>query len=343
MLNFRSIFIIALLFLWACAEKENKIPSFNWDSTKEKLLPSEIVLSLEDLNPKKIVFCDDFLFLSHSKTEKLLSVYDLKSAKTIGQFVGKGRGPLELLNIQNLTKNEKLKTLNLYDAITSKYIVCKIDDLKRGSLETISTGETRHSFVKDQVVYTNDSCICYLGVETRLVLQNNLGQLVDSIGDYKIFNNNEKNVWLPQIYKGQIAYNEETQQFAIFNRLTDKIEFYSNRALVKVISGPDSFKEMYQINSVGGGMSLGYYSEKTHIAYERVASNSKYIFALYSGETFGEDGTHHSIIFKFDWDGKPIERYKLEKPLTSFDVDWDKNIIYGLNTEDDPVILKYQL
>lgn len=335
--------IIILLLFCSCASKENNIPSFNWESTEKRLLTSEVVLSIKEFNPSKIVFFEDFLFMSHSKTEKLLSIHELKSGKTIGQFVGKGKGPQELLSIQNLSKNEKLETLTLYDAITSKYIVCNIKELKNGRLETLSNGETILNFVKEQVIYSNDSLIIYLGQNARLICQNIMGQMVDSVGDYSIFNNSEKPMWLPQIYNGQIVYNEETEQIAIFNRLTDKIEFYKKRELTKIISGPDSFNEMYKIMSIGGGLAMAHYSDKTRIAYERVVSNSKYIFALYSGLTFGEDGTHHNIIFKFDWNGMPIERYELDKPLISFDVDWKNNVIYGLNTEDNPIILKYRL
>lgn len=344
MFKLKYILPLTLLLFSRCADKENTIPSFNWESSKQRLLQSEIALSNIVINPSRIVFCDDFLFVSHSKTSKLLSVYELKTGKTIGEFVGKGRGPQELLSIQNMSKNERLKTLTLYDVITSKFIVCNIQALKDGYLETISEGDSGFNFVKEQVVYTNDSCITYLGQKSRLIFQNNNGQMVDSIGDYIIFNSNEEPMWLPQIYKGQIAYNEKTGQFAIFNKLTDKIEFYKDKKLTNIISGPDGFKEMYRIVRVGGGEALGHYSDKTRIAYERVTSNSKFILALYSGATFGEDGTHHNIIFKFDWNGKLIESYKLDKCLISFDVDWDNNIIYGLNTEEvESVVLKYQL
>ena len=340
----RHILLIILLSIVGCKEKnDNFLFVFDKNSIEQIPLEADTIQIGEILNPLDVLFSDNFLFISQAPDNKQLSVYDLKNKKITGSFIGKGKGPQELLCVQNITKNEKLRTITLYDVITAKYIVCSIPDIETGTLNIISSGEAKLNFSKEQVLFTNDSCITYLGLNARIICQNEDGCEVNSSGDYQIFDTKENPMWLPQIYKGRIAYNEKTNQFAIFNRLTDKVEFYKNGKIEKVVSGPDLFKEEYKIISVGGGQAMAHYRDKTHIAYECVASNSKYILVLYSGQTFGEDGIHHNTIIQFDWNGKPIKIFHLNAPVCSFDVDWKHNVIYGLNKEKEPCILKYQM
>jgi hypothetical protein len=338
-----TIFIILFFFLGCVKEKNNSTFIFDKESIELVSLKSDSISIREILNPFDILYSNDLLFISLASGNNLFLVYDLFNNKVRGEYIGKGRGPQELLGIQSISKNAKQNTLTLYDAITSKYIVCSIPDLEKDSLYIIKSGEAKLNPYKEQVLYTNDSSITYLGLETRLVSQNSVGQKIGSFGDYKIYNNNEKEMWIHKIYKAQIAYNEKTNQFAIFDRLTDKVEFYNDQKLTKVVSGPDSFKEEYKIISTGGGYALGHYRDKTRIAYGCVVSNSKSIFALYSGETFGNDGIHHNTIIQFDWNGNPVRIYNLDIPVNSFDVDWTHKIIYGLNTENTPIILKFQM
>ncbi len=344
MIRINFILLIITLSVIGCKEKsDNILFVFDKNSIEQMSLKSETISISQILNPLDVLFSNNFLYISHAPDNKQLSIYDLKNNNILGKFIEKGKGPQELLSVQSISKNEKLRTITLYDFITARYIVCRIPDLERCIFNIIESGEAKLNFNKEQVLFTNDSCITYIGLEERIVSQNNEGFKVNSFGDYKIFDNHEEAMWLPQIYKGQIAYNEKTNHYAIFDRLTDKVEFYMNEALTKVVFGPDCFKEDYKIISVGGGQALAHYRDKTRIAYECVASNSKYILALYSGQTFGEDGIHHNAIIQFNWDGKPLKIFELDVPVKSFDVDWEHKVIYGLNTEDIPCILKFQM
>lgn len=342
----KTSLLILMLFFFSCShpKKDNiKTQYFNNQMLPQETLESKIVSKIKLRNPSDIIYCNNFLYLSYSKGEKLVSIYDIKKRKNVKEFLTRGRGPSELLSIHSINKNLINNSIVFFDVITSKYLVYDITCLQNNSPTLVSEGVTKTNPYKEQVIYTNDSLFMYLGLDTRMVFQNKDGNIIKAIGNYDIYNNNEKNIWLTQIYNGKIAYNNKTNQFAIFDRLTDKIEFYNDYKLEKILSGPDLFTEEYKIISVGNGYALAHYKDKTHIAYEHIAFNSEYILALYSGETFHDDGINHNTIIKFDWEGNPIKVFKLDTPICAFDIDWDNEIIYGLNVDSIPLILKYQM
>jgi hypothetical protein len=83
--------------------------------------------------------------------------------------------------------------------------------------------------------------------------------------------------------------------------------------------------------------------------YWRVRSTNKYIFALYYGDEIIESEVFNnempkyfdyaSIIHVFDWDGNPIMKLELDRPIFSFDVTPDNKQIIAISITDPDHLL----
>ena len=132
MIRINFILLIITLSVIGCKEKsDNILFVFDKNSIEQMSLKSETISISQILNPLDVLFSNNFLYISHAPDNKQLSIYDLKNNNILGKFIEKGKGPQELLSVQSISKNEKLRTITLYDFITARYIVCRIPDLER--------------------------------------------------------------------------------------------------------------------------------------------------------------------------------------------------------------------
>ncbi|WP_421921283.1 hypothetical protein [Marinifilum sp.] len=70
------------------------------------------------------------------------------------------------------------------------------------------------------------------------------------------------------------------------------------------------------------------------------------MFALYTDKTIEQYVKNTFIgnyLLVYDWNGIPLKKYKLDKPLVCFSYDKSDNSIYGLALEEDIQLVKYDL
>jgi hypothetical protein len=329
---------------------KNKIPdhfiSFSYpDFQKEKKITGEKIILQGITDSRQMTHYKQFVICEEIKSDQLLSVFNIDTREKEFGFLPKGRGPGELLDVTDMEINPDRHELLVFDVITHRYNVYQLDSLliKRKRQPEFS-GEISANPYGDQLIRVNDTTYLGTGVASRVNFYDAKGNITGKAGNYDLFNNNEKDIWLTQIYKGHLRYNYSNGKIVFLNKLTDVIEFYDNNILEKVIQGPAHFDAVYKIVSINGGYAMAMVRKKTHIAYDLTWSDDDYIFALYSGNLSDEKGFRHfTNILTFSWEGKPLEHYILDIPVFAISVDIEKRIIYGLNDENQqPFLVKYK-
>jgi hypothetical protein len=69
-------------------------------------------------------------------------------------------------------------------------------------------------------------------------------------------------------------------------------------------------------------------------------------FVLYCGRNQAEINQHHflpSMIFQFDFDGKLISSFNLDRPIRSFVVIKERNEIVGISMDEESTLVRYKL
>ena len=83
-------------------------------------------------------------------------------------------------------------------------------------------------------------------------------------------------------------------------------------------------------------------------AYTYPVLGNNMIYVLFDGKNTSEQGFHQDELFLFNYKLEPLIRFKLNIPIYAFDIDWEKNILYGLTLEspeegNEVAVVKYDL
>ena len=122
---------------------------------------------------------------------------------------------------------------------------------------------------------------------------------------------------------------------------TDLIEIYDfSGNCLKRMRGPDQIDLAMEVVSTGGGYAARTVKGKTYKCYTYPVHAGDKVFVLYFGELM-EDYEQDSKIIVFDWNGKPLQMYELDIPLSTFTVDYENRIIYGISNSSEIRIIKF--
>ena len=143
-------------------------------------------------------------------------------------------------------------------------------------------------------------------------------------------------------YIGDFAINKEQTRMVYAYKYFKLVRFFDlEHNTVRTINFErEEFDEstQYKINGLDANV--------TH--YWGISASEKYVYILYSGRTpyqVGSDnnkGNYYIHVEKYDWNGQPIAKYKLDK-WGYFTVDEEDNFLYLVSTNDDSSFFKYKL
>jgi hypothetical protein len=86
-------------------------------------------------------------------------------------------------------------------------------------------------------------------------------------------------------------------------------------------------------------------SKQSKAGFQCLDSNQDYVYTLYSGkikEDFLNDPTTSHLLV-FDWEGKPVKRYFLNMPLSTFCLNAAGDKLYGIAFMPETTIVQYDL
>ena len=128
-------------------------------------------------------------------------------------------------------------------------------------------------------------------------------------------------------------FNRHIDNFKIFNKKLD---------LKRNIEGPENLNPKYELRTNNHvSFKEGFYQ-----SYPGICTTDSGIFALFS--PIRRNQNNKSVeIFKFDWDGNLVHRYKLDKYIHTISVNSKGNYLYGSHFDEnlmgDPKLLRYKL
>lgn len=61
----------------------------------------------------------------------------------------------------------------------------------------------------------------------------------------------------------------------------------------------------------------------------------------YSGEKESDGQSQITVLYVFDIEGNPIDKFVCPEPLSMFDMDWDRNIVYGVSSYREAKLVAY--
>lgn len=279
---------------------------------------------------------DSFLIIKNRNEDCLfmaLSFPDFKYLKSFGKI---GNGPDEFQYASLFKSNDKKSSCYVYDQNRNNlYSINKNFDLAR---MPVSLSKNQKHFGDKQFYPLTDSSFLYAEStkEGKAIFQMNIKQdtttLIKKV--YNLSFSSKHNNWAS--YIGDFGANPQKQRMVYAYKYFKRLVFIDTKSMkIKTLI----FKKKQNLEAGNEIKALGP-DNVTH--YWGISAQKNYVYFLYSGRTPIEVSNgfrnHINYIYveKFDWNGNPVCKYKLDR-WGYFCVNEDENkIILASTTEDDP-------
>lgn len=342
-----SLLIILFLCVQSCKKESSKeLVKLDLSNTPD-LIEGELINVEQFISPGKMEIEENLIFVSDSKSEKFIHVFDLENLEYIGNIGTKGKGPGEALSCVSLDVNDG--KIWLQGITLAKLISFNIDSILTQSKdykyeeEILMKEKARQNFSPRWLDDGSIASISFSESLNRIMYTNKNGEVFKE--DFVFLNPEDKDV--PRSihnmsYQGVQAIHPSLNKTVIVSRYADLIEIYNHDDLSsKLVKTHQNFNPIYEVVNSGGGVRMSQ-GDDTRFGYIDAAVTEDKIFTLYSGRTRGEGFANYAKnIYVYDWEGNYLDSYQISNLAIAIASDSNNNF-YTMEYKDGiPMLKKY--
>lgn len=293
---------------------------------------------------------DSLLIVSKKSSTKFLSFYSLPNYRKLGDFLNKGRGPFEVayppdfINKETVCKEKGTQYMYIFSGLNGRLTKMNID-------KSIDFGKAEYELVRDSL--SNSIFVCIPMDSTHIFIRK-IEDRNTRINRYILKEKTKKTT--PLLDKLNLLYVEEGEDFNIlgtyikYNRKNKKfvemsismnyIMLYKlNDDLPKVICVEEQLRTLktvqrvYRINRLEQLKGLRSFDDFFGVIYSKGAK-------VYN--EFNPKNIRASILL-FNWNGEPLAKLKLDEEITSFDIDFQNDVLYTFKYYEENSFYKYDI
>lgn len=352
----KIIYIILLIIHISCSDKQETYRGatvvYHDDFEVEKLVSKVENFDGYIDRARGLCVIDTLLLFYSNSTEEVLKVHSTKTLKKLGTLVYKGRALNELTMIGGLNYSPERKVFWCWDAQTTKVMFYDVDILhkiKDGNAplpqKTINLSSV--GSISNLYPATNNSyqVIYDMAPYKRIVNENEKGNIISDMGEYPIYDGmpDADNFLKSSIYQGGSCWNEELGLIATVADISDILTIYdiNDGSIKKLVYGPYHNLPEFETREIYGsnGLKRAYMvDDKTFANYLKVFNVDNQIWVLSSPRAISQDSyPTQSFIYTYDWNGKPIKKYELDRVIVGrvITIDSKQRKIYATNLADE--------
>lgn len=343
-------FCILSIFASCVHKGENSIA--DWDCSfgdvqklvSKPCLDEELILG----RPYLMQYADSSLLIYDDLGDSLFLLIDLKENNRVYRFGQKGEGVNEFLQVFAFCNMKSDSIFGVYDAYKHDLREINLNKVRRGEMNFPVLFKDTLSSIKLALTQYDT----YLGLG---FYENNMLSLTgNSIGskfffEYPYKDNREKTIsnrLRGMAYQGTLCSNQSLDKFLYVVRSAPIFMLYS--------VNENGIEKTYEW--VGGYPD--YVTEETNeyrsapmsadnkICFIMSYATDSYVYLLYSGKSIREanvEAFKANTIYRLTWDGKPVDKFEVDYPLTNFCVSDDDSILYALADKSEVELVQYSL
>lgn len=318
---------IAILFLCACGGSR-QVAGFG-DPVE---LQSESIAIDEIIKPVGWVGADGKAVVQSDGTDTVYYVYSLPDFRYLYAGGTKGEGPEELGSPYMLGNTPSMNTFWIVD--WSKET---LTDFQAGSDSLKALTSFKPAGEDDPVLMVNDSIAVYEGGYNLdnlcwiKLVEVHTGKILDSVLTRAVIEVQKGDGWTSVNMKNVPAYISDGKTLAVKYEYTDRVEFYDisggKFALKKAVGDPRTLEQL---------RAEDFWKKTQGKYYDGFAADQDHVYIMeydYSQEGKSPRRILSSSVLVYDWDGNPVRKYILDKPVDALLVYKDK--MFCFNTEED--------
>ena len=337
---------VLLFFLVACTSKEfTDDPLSLFKDTPIVLKPTVIDTDQPVLLGGYVGMIKDSVLAVYSPREDtLLILVDIHRGKVLKRIFSRGQGPEEMTELRFCPQANKDQVW-IHDPNQAK--VFRLD---MEVIAAIANGTYRFEpTVRLRCANLLKTGNYFVGsgsgiADYRFRIFDSKGDSIMSCLHYQkpdIYSNIPDHVYA-NAFQGVYTVHPDNKKIAFSTNMSGSIQFFDFTPEALSLRRDLFFYDpSFKINN---GICI--MNRDAKMGFPIIDSDKDYVYTLYAGdktlwETVSSLGAKHILVF--DWNGKPIKRYELEKPVYSFCLNSTGDKIYGIAFDPESIIVKYNL
>ena len=320
----------------------------------------------ELLNPIAIAISGNTLTTQNSMTPDVFTTIDIATGRIIKHWGTKGQGPNEFSGRIDMNNNYLETGLNIWCVSLSKLYFFPNSDLESGLIHfqniPVNINDDRLDIYNSVIQLDTFVFFASGGNNDKLfTLLDTKNNMIKEVGDYPPEDKTEVDKNLPPIlrkmaYNGRLKYNHSLKKLVYISIASEMFEIYNfDGADVELAMGNYSTIPKYEEVARANTGNVVTRSVVPNLINGKgrnlsVTSSDENIFILYQDyrkmkiEEGSQPGNKANIILVFDWDGKPVKKYELDRIINGqITYDKERNRLWAIHDNPDPEVIYFQL
>ncbi len=349
--------LFSIILLLSCNKKYSEevvdLEPYDYFKFKSTTTLKAVDMTIPSSDISKVIrmqFYNGFLILHDYFDENYLyKLVNLNQEKIYSKFGKKGEGPNESNVPSDLQKIDKY-TLGYFNRKKNEFQYIDTDnDLNFTFRDTkLKNAAITLDDKYFKVIKLNDLFIGTGFFNKRFAISNTKGQLLSINEKYPfedlLLEKNSPQV-LSMAFQGDFEFISQ-DKFAFVVYSSPNIDFLKIKDNKLSVSKsyhlrPPQFTGNQKNIETSATLSL-----ENKFGFISSASNEHYIYLLYSGKTLGKEkynAFNASDVIVFDWNGKPVNYFKLDKNVSCISVNDMGTVLYGFIDEVNPKLVSFNI
>lgn len=338
--DMKKLYFIYLFFLLVSCSNRTKESPISFFSVEKRISGNECTINEDSLAQiEGLLSCDSSLIVLDYHSGRSFTLFNLHKEECIGRFGKIGQGPEEIpLGCCGELNGQDFYIFYDNTGLIAKFAIDSLHSNINYNPLMLAKYKIKEAFFS-QVIPLNDSL--FLGAGTyKNDYQFALFDKNSNTIDYGINIFNAQNE-IYNTYHKFLSNQGVLRKHPTQNKFVYSINYSSNIDFIEILNN----EKISQIKSIrlrnpkseptnDGELYRVLPDTQSPMGYIDIASNHKYVYALYTdkkmidkngkGNSFSSD-----LVLVFDWNGKPISKYKLDKEAFYITVNEKTNKIYA--------------
>lgn len=280
------------------------------------------------------------LFVADLAMSPHLALVDIETGEIRNRFGSNGFGPGEFRAPNWITPHPGEPSLYwVFDPSTHRFALVRPD--APGKSATVMEMTLEVGLPIDRPVWIGDQLVSGgLFADFTLLRMDRRGRPISQVAVSPPFTPNEI-----QHYTGRSLLNRTfmapspgRDRIVLAYQSTNRLDFFTaNSGHYGTVAGPRKTTARFRIRD-----DRFFWEADHELAYWSVAATDRYVYALFCGCTFEENGPP-KLLHVFTWSGDFVTEIALREPMYTFTVTQDDKVIYGAIQDPFPRIAEWTL
>lgn len=328
-----KIFFLSLIVIcMSCESHQHSLRDIFVES--KDLQAKQVEFEVDSIqNPFLMRYVDGKLIMCNVFTSSLLTVFDWKSGKYLGNFGDKGLGPDEFINFNAMSVLGN--KLGVYDNNKREFLFLSLNDSLPFNYATIKIEEDEN-IIPTNIYALAENLFLATGLikKGRFALFNNEGMPIKTFGEYpkldvKNIASYTENAFA---YQALIAFQPNKKILAVGNQFGEGLSFYdlNNPLHPKLLKEYIMASPHYVDSSTEDRKSVTF--QKDNICgFVDMGASEDFCIGLFLGQprVKGQEWRGGDKLLIFDWNGNPVKEISLSQKYLQMSISDDKIILLG--------------